>query len=242
MRHIHQSARLPHASFNFMPRKLRTACAMGALALMAATGVSAAPVLVNGSLTGPLAMNSMPSGWSQYLTPDTMDETHNLGTDWLPFTATPSASPDGGTWAGLVTALVPADYIESFSQTVGGFTIGASYTLRWYHANFGYEYGFSYSSANAIEVLADGVSVGAGSVRAVGSGWVEESISFVAADADIDLTFRPLDTTVFSYQSIDGIRLTQVQAIVVPEPGSLPLFAGAGAALVLGTRRRKQVN
>jgi hypothetical protein len=44
------------------------------------------------------------------------------------------------------------------------------------------------------------------------------------------------------YQSIDGIRLTEntPPANAVPEPAALSLFSGAGLAMLLASRRRKQ--
>lgn len=221
---------------------------------------SAAPILVNGSLTGPILGEGVPPpGWTVTTpTPDTVDVDHNSGRSKpVLFVATPSESPDGGTWVGLAanpTGGTTPVKIEAINQTVSGFTLGKSYTLKWYHANFGWKYegqNYALTATNAIRVLADGVAIGTGSMLALGEGWVEESLNFVAADTDIDLTFTSVEVLAsfpsfeemvgyFSYQSIDGIRLSESDDVPpgqVPEPASLPLFASAGMALMLARRR-----
>jgi hypothetical protein len=234
---------------------LRATCVAAALTVMAVASASAAPTLINGSLTGPVGASITPPGWTQIPTPDTIDQTHNLGS--LPassFAATPSASPDGGTWIGMFAFTYPTInyvYKEGISQTVSGFTVGGTYSLSWYHANFGVGFPSDYTAANAIEVFADGVSIGSGAVRAASPGWVEESISFIATDTELDLSFMGLlaPPTVGAgsgtYQSIDGIRLTEISLPPplpnnVPEPAALSLFSGAGLAMLLAGRRRKQ--
>jgi hypothetical protein len=81
-----------------------------------------------------------------------MDENSNVGFAGNGyFLATPSASPDGSTWAGMAST---TGLLESFGQLVTGFSIGLNYHLSWYHANFGYD--FDFTEANAIQVLVDG--------------------------------------------------------------------------------------
>lgn len=246
------------------PTKSLALCAAAALFALAASSASAAPALVNGSLTGPLAFSSPPPGWSIVaVTPDTADQTHNTGTGTpAQYIAPASASPDGGTFVtiGASPAYGPAPSdTEAFGQKVNGFTIGKSYTLTWYHANFGAVYDFlpqyPLDASNAIKVLADGITIGSGTVLGVGPGWVEESISFIAADTELDLTFTSFEIAGTyadggsammnsSYQAIDGIRLTETPVIPptnnVPEPAALSLFSGAGLAALLASRRRKQ--
>jgi hypothetical protein len=233
---------------------LRAACAAAALAVMSVASASAAPLLVNGSLTGQAVggFSQVPSGWTAVTpTPDTSNETYLAHGNGLHYTyvAAVSASPDGGTWVGMVG--MPPSFSESIGQTVSGFTIGNSYTLSWYHANFGLGVDGTpgFIGPGAIEVLANGVSIGSGERLYLGSDWVEESITFVAKDADIALAFKVLvtdpDAGDMSYQSIDGIRLVDAVAeepepTDVPEPASLSLFAGAGVALLVARRRRRQ--
>lgn len=125
---------------------------------------NAAPILTNGSLTGPINNSSLPPGWSAVSpSPDTMDENNNLGLPFNTFQATPSPSPDGGTWVGMGADGV--SIFESLGQTVSGFSIGTSYDVSWYHANFGH--GFGFDGDNAIELLIDGVVMGGGPLLAL---------------------------------------------------------------------------
>lgn len=201
------------------------------LFLIFATGAHASPLLVNGSLTGPIDNAGVPLGWSIVVgSPDTMDQDHNVGGNYGAFGATPSPSPDGGTWVGLGR---DAGFIETFGQTVTGFLAGTSYNLSWYHANFGYS---DYSGANSIEVLLDGNFIGSGSSLSLGTNWIDETLNFVATSSTHRIDFRLLDSTK-SYHSIDGIRLSGNQA--VPIPAAVWLL-GTGLVGLAGARKRKR--
>lgn len=195
----------------------------------------AVPILVNGSLTGGISNGGVPSGWSILAgSPDTMDQNNNVGVGGsLDFGAVPSGpSPDGGTWVGMGSS---GTFIETFAQSVGGFAIGQLYQLSWYAGNFGYSpNGFGYVNPNAIETLVGGVSIGAGSTLALSPDWTLQSLVFTATAANLQIAFQ-LDTTATSYMSIDGITLTEVDA--VPEPTTLALL-GAGLVAVRARRRR----
>ncbi len=93
--------------------------------------LQAGPILTNGSLTGPIANASLPSGWDIFIgSPDTMDQNNNVGvTDLLSFIVAPgSPSPDGGTWVGFGRD-PGSGFIEQFGQTLSGFTPGVEYSL-----------------------------------------------------------------------------------------------------------------
>ncbi|WP_412972196.1 hypothetical protein [Glaciecola sp. MF2-115] len=132
---------------------------------------------INGSLTDTIDNGGVPSGWNIISpSPDTMDENSNVGFAGNGFfLATPSASPDGSTWVGMASL---SGTLESFGQVVTGFSIGFNYDLSWYHANFGYDFGFT--EANAIQVLVDGNIIGNGAVLPIGTGWFNEMLSFTA--------------------------------------------------------------
>ncbi len=137
--------------------------------LFAAANTCAGPVIFNGSLTGPIVNAGVPPGWSiNSGTPDTNDIAHNVGGTIFAFYTPPSGpSPDGGTWVSFGNFI---GFNESFGQTVSGFDIGRTYTVSWYHGNFGIDP--SYSLPSSIELFVDSVRKGSGPTWGVGPGLV----------------------------------------------------------------------
>ena len=216
---------------------MRTPLVLLVLGLSAAPFGASAALITNGSLTGPIVNNGVPTGWTIFSgSPDTMDENNNVGTTGVPFVVAPvGPSPDGGTWVGF--GRDSDSLVESFGQTVAGLSVGTTYSLSWYAGNFGAIVGSCpfYCNANAIEVLIDGVSVGTGGVLSSDRTWIAESVLFTATAASHVLGFRLASATP-SYLSIDGIALDVNGA---PEPGTLALL-GLGLAGLAATRRRRQ--
>ena len=196
---------------------------------------NAVPVVVNGSLTGPIDNAGLPPGWSAISpSPDTMDENNNVGLNQNTFQATPSPSPDGGTWVGMAADGV--SLFESFGQTVSGFDIGTTYDVSWFHANFGH--GFGFDGDNSIELLIDGAAMGGGPLLGLSTSWVVETVSFTATSTSHQIGFRLQDSTK-SYHSIDGIRLAESSTAPVPLPAGLGLFCMALATLRIRSRNSK---
>jgi hypothetical protein len=98
--------------------------------LLGTQSILAAPILINGSLTGAIANSAVPTGWTMVSSsPDTMDENNNVGGAFGGFGATPTASADGGTWVGIADN--GGSLNEMFGQTVSGFDIGTTYNVSW---------------------------------------------------------------------------------------------------------------
>lgn len=222
-----------------------------ALAMAAATGlglglitpaqaVVVAVAVVNGSLNGQPTNGGVPNGWTTLRdSPDTNDVNNNTGLPYYRFVTTPSASPDGGSWVGIGVA--PAsNFYERFGQTVGGFTVGARYTVSWFASNFGFA-SFSGAANNLddpaqIHLLVDGNSVGHGATLALQPGWTAQSLSFTAIAVTQQLTFGAISLGSSSYVGIDGIAVT---ADAVPEPASTALLLAGLCSLAVWVRRRK---
>jgi hypothetical protein len=210
---------------------IRKICLILALTTPATLAV---PIVTNGSLTGPIANSTVPSGWTIYSpSPDTNAINAAAGSTSLSYAIPATNSPDGGTWVGL------ADnggngFSEIFGQTVGGFTPGNTYSISWDVAHFGFQSG--YTAADAIGVTVNGSNIGSGSVHAVGPGWTHESLQFVASGASQDIRFGLAQNAGSSYLQMDGISISEVSS-AVPESGTtLALF---GLSLVgLGFGRR----
>jgi hypothetical protein len=185
--------------------KIITVKLIAVLLSLFVASANAIPIVINGSLEGPINNGGVPSGWNLILqSPDTIDQTSNLGfLGNLTFQATPSPSPDGGTWVGMAAT---DTVVESFGQLVNGFSIGLNYDIAWYHANFGHAFGLH--EANGIQVLIDGNVIGNGGLLSLGEGWFNEMLSFTATATSHQIEFRSL-VTQLSYQSIDGIRISE---------------------------------
>ncbi len=207
---------------------------VAALALATLATSAGAASIANGSLAGPINNNGVPPGWTiQAGSPDTNDVANNVGGAGTAFGVAPAgASPDGGTWVGL-GADAAGSFIERFGQGVSGFSVGQTYTLSWYMGNFGAASGLGYTGANAIEVLLDGASIGAGTTRAMGSSWFAESLIFTASAATHDIAFQPAGPA-RSYIAIDGIALTSA---VIPLPAPA-LLLGSALLCFAALRRR----
>jgi hypothetical protein len=221
--------------------KIRT-LQLAAVAAFIALGQSliAVPALINGSLTGPIANGGVPTGWSILAgSPDTMDENNNVGGN-TPFGVTPSGpSLDGGTWIGFANG--SGNFAEIFGQMVSGFTVGATYDLRWYEGNFGALTGPSYLAANSIAVTVGGSYVGSGSLLSLSPNWSSDSLTFVAGAPNLQINFGLTIPNVDSYLSIDGISLREVGTQVPDQGGTAMLLCfGFGLIALLGTTKKLQ--
>lgn len=193
-------------------------------------GTANANLIINGSLTGPLANSGVPSGWSiTSPSPDTNDATNAANAGNI-YDVPASLSPDGGTWVGVARN---ASFIESFGQLVTGFTVGEQYELTWFNAHFGTA---NYIGDNSFSALIDGVSIGEGSSLSLDTNWLQESIIFTASATSHQLDFQ-LAYDAKAYLQIDGIVLEGLTT--VPEPSTLIIFA-LGMIAVAARRFKRQ--
>jgi hypothetical protein len=200
------------------------------------TSSHAVPILSNGSLTGPIDNWGVPPGWVILAeSPDTMDENNNVGGSFGGFGATPSPSPDGGTWVGIADD-PSTNFFEIFGQDVSGFDVGTTYNVSWYQANFGYT-PLGYVNPDSIGLFVDSVFVGAGSVAPLAPGWTLETLQLTASATTHALSFGLGGTAGRSYMSIDGISIAEVAP--VPEPATI-LLLGTGLVGFAGARLRKK--
>lgn len=234
---------------------------LAAISLFAFTNAQA-ELVTNGSLSGEIingavqfgqnTRSGLPAEWRSLVTkgatnnsPDTMDVNNYGG---LPasiiFRATPSASPDGGTWVGIARDSSISTN-EVFGQAVSGFTIGTTYQLSWFDANFGGLVTGRYDDPNFfVATLSDSATSNAletftGTSRPVAEGWAQQSFSFIASQTNYFLTLGLGSSVNSSYMSIDGISINAVAA--VPEPQTWALMAG-GLLLIGFNARKRQLN
>jgi hypothetical protein len=210
--------------------------ALAAFIATSSTAFAAQELVSNGSLTGSIINNGVPTGWTVFEgTPDIMDAMNNVGlTNIQRFGATPTASFNGGTWVGLGAY---GSYMERFGQTLGGLTVGQQYTVSWEAANFGYTYeGVNYLGTNAISVQVDGATVGTGAQIALGSNWYKQSLTFTAQAATQQLAFILASSSQKAYMSIDGISVQVTQA--VPEPSTWALMGLGLFGIAVASRRK----
>jgi len=220
------------------------------LAILSPFSIVHAELVNNGSLSGTIGNNTLPVGWFAGSTtaekpnsPDTMNESNNVGvTNLLSFMATPSASPDRGSWIGVGADANRVD--ESFSQVITSFEIGEIYDLSWYDANFGYKRRGYLGENQFIAYLSDGVSdefTFTGTMKSVGEGWSLQTFSFIPTKTQYTLTFKLANSTK-SYLSIDGISIdfSNIDPVApVPEPETYAMMLAGLAMLGFLTRRRK---
>ena len=193
-------------------------------------------MVTNGSLTGPTGNGILPAGWTPTTgSPDTND-VNQPAAGVSPVVSPSGPSPDGGTWVG-VGRFDSFPFIEGFGQNLTGLSVGTTYELSWYAANFGALFPTVFGVEPAAWIVEiDGVSIGQGAVLDVGDQWFAQSLTFMATSTSGFLSFGT--TPGENYLSIDGIALSVSE---IPIPAAVWLFGTALIGLVGFARRRKAV-
>ncbi|MEM8945375.1 MAG: PEP-CTERM sorting domain-containing protein [Planctomycetota bacterium] len=213
-------------------------CSSLLLLAICPAGVDAMPVLMNSSLTGPVATGTVPPDWFLWQkTPDTVDATgpfNNTGVNW-------TLSPNGGTFVRAGGSDFPNS--EAFAQNVTGLTIGATYQVTFHQTNLGFENPTSgaWNGEDGFwELVVDGLSSDTSttlSKQAVATNpivWTGGTMSFVAPNTTAELAFvsRAVGTSgLAAYMGIDGIRIQPI-----PEPTAIVLLCFSLAALAAKRR------
>ncbi len=191
-------------------------------------GFAAPNFVANSALTGPTGTAVQPPSWTAALgsnpgggvvsTADTLDinfPTYAADLGNVPL-VTASASPDGGSWVGLVAAegsTGSAHYNESIQQTVSGLSIGNTYTVSFYVANFGVK--DALVRPGGAQAYVDGTLVADSGIFApTASTWSLITGTFVASSTsitlEIDAYYNTLNLGSYdgAYMSVDGVTLT----------------------------------
>ena len=196
-----------------------------------------ASLVTNGSLAGPVGFGSVPTGWSNIPSSDTINESSHgpgsIGT-WDP-------SSDGGTWIASVGTR------EGFYQDISGLVIGQQYRLdfeqsvatwingsggreAYWNVNFG---GESFDSDTMTSPIFNTTSFGS---------WVDQSTIFTATATMQRLQFNAeivSNENNTGYLGADGISLT---AVSTPEPSSCALVGLFGLMAPILRRYRRNAH
>ncbi|BCX48968.1 hypothetical protein HAHE_28760 [Haloferula helveola] len=141
-------------------------------------------------------------------------------------------------------------YREGFSQTISGFTIGATYTLNFSHANGlffnpgtpGFYEGVNVPGGWEVLLngsslyLADSVNSNAVAAPDHTTDWFTRNIDFVATAETIEIEFLAYKNPQVGGQDPTFQFLDNVSITTVPEPGCAVLCV---AGLLLSVRRRR---
>ena len=200
----------------------------------------------NGYTPGGSAMGESLAGWAStsygfVFKPTSTVATGTFGnlslysTTTTPSTTFNNASPTGGNFIGEDSAY----NTSAITQTINGLTNGATYTLSFYWAG-AQQTGFSGATTEQWQVSlgASTLSTAVVNVASQGfSGWMLQTMSFVATSASEQLSFLAIGTP-------NGVPpfalLTNVSLVKAPEPASAALmFVGVAALVGFSWRKRE---
>ena len=183
------------------------------------TGNSAdAQVVTNGSVTGAPAQNNginagNAPGWTGCgFSPDLCD----LGLpSYVAGSQVPaSASPDGGTWLGM--ADVGSAPCECAQTTITGLTVGTTYDLCFWGANFGAGTGI-FSSTPATPTVTVGAFTQTYNIPLLANVWTQYVLTFTATATTENLVVNHCHpNSNWAYASLDGFVVNSVGSCSTP--------------------------
>lgn len=222
----------------------RSKIALFIAAFLFGTAVSQAQTVTNGSFTGMTGNSVTPPGWTNVTG---FNPGSGLGS-WpsvdvldINFTAyannsgvAVSPSPDGGTWTGL-SSIPPNIENEAIEQVVSGFTVGTTYELSFYAANFG---GTPFIDPGVVTGYVNGTPVAVSpTLNLVANVWTYVSGTFVASatsmTVQIDVIHNTGDSGVGGYYDVDGVTITPLNPCLAGN--NPPTLSATSACLTSAT-------
>jgi len=183
--------------------------------------VSQAQTVTNGSLTDVTGNSVTPAGWTNvtgynpgsgigaWPSVDVLDIAFSafLGSS----TVTAAPSPNGGTWTGI-SSIPPGIENEAIEQVVPGFTIGTTYQLSFYVANFG---GSPFDDPGVVTGYINGTAVAVSpTLNLVPNVWTYVSGTFIASatsmTVQLDAFHNTGDAGAGGYYSVDGVEIIPI--------------------------------
>jgi PKD repeat protein len=206
--------------------------------------VSQAQTVTNGSLTSITGNSITPPGWNNvngynpgsgigsWPSVDALDVAFSA---WFgSSTVTPAPSPNGGTWAGI-SSIPPNFENEAIEQVVPGFTIGTTYRLSFYVANFG---GSPFDDPGVVTGYINGTAVAVSpTLNLVPNIWTYVSGTFIAsADSmtvQLDAIHNTGDSGAGGYYSVDGIEIIPLSPCLAEN--NAPTLSATSVCLITPT-------
>ncbi|MDH4474563.1 MAG: PKD domain-containing protein [Fluviicola sp.] len=180
--------------------------------------VSQAQTVTNGSFTGMTGNSVTPPGWTNvtgynpgsgigsWPSVDVLDLAFSsyFGSS----TVAAALSPNGGTWTGI-SSIPPGMENEAIEQVVPGFTIGTTYQLSFYAANFG---GSPFDDPGVVTGYINGTAVAVSpTLNLVPNVWTYVSGTFIASatsmTVQMDAIHNTGDAGAGGYYSVDGVEI-----------------------------------
>ncbi|ASS50231.1 MAG: hypothetical protein A3D31_11735 [Candidatus Fluviicola riflensis] len=196
----------------------RSKIALFVAAFLFGGAVSQAQTVTNGSFTGMTGNSVTPPGWTNvngynpgagigsWPSVDVLDLAFSsyFGTS----TVAAALSPNGGTWTGI-SSIPPGMENEAIEQVVPGFTIGATYQLSFYAANFG---GSPFDDPGVVTGYINGTAVAVSpTLNLVPNVWTYVSGTFIASatsmTVQMDAIHNTGDVGAGGYYSVDGVEI-----------------------------------
>lgn len=177
--------------------------------------------VVNGSFNGVTGNSMTPPGWTNVLGYNpgagigswpTVDVCDINFTAYFNNAGVPvSPSPDGGTWTGI-SSIPPGVENEAIEQIVTGFTVGQTYELKFYAANFG---GTPFIDPGIVTGYINGTAVAVSPVlNLVPNIWTTVTGTFVASATSMTVQLDAIHTTgngsAGGYYDVDGVTITPI--------------------------------